>query len=99
MQSCPDMFNFYVVLAFHVMVTNSGRATTFRRTFKSLLLQTKSTKNEGHSENMGFTENPFEHFIKKKFLKNITLDLYETTQWNIRALKEELNLDFAIRKK
>ena len=53
-KSSPDMFNFYVVMAGHDDVTDAGRATTCRRKFKAPSLQTKSTKNEGHSENMGF---------------------------------------------
>ena len=53
-KSSPDQFNFYVVLAGHDMVTNAGRATTCRRKVKAPWLQTKNTKNEGPSENMGF---------------------------------------------
>ena len=48
------MFNFYVVLTSHDTVTVVGRASIFGRTFNSPLLQTKSTKHEGPSENMGF---------------------------------------------
>ena len=48
------MFNFYVVSAGHDMVTDAGRATTCRRKFKAPWFQTKSRKNEGLSENMGF---------------------------------------------
>ena len=48
------MFNFYVVLAGHDMFTEAGRATTSRRKFKAPWFQTKSRKNEGLSENMGF---------------------------------------------
>ena len=40
-KSSPDMFNFYVVFAGHDMVTDAGRATTFRRKFKASSLQTK----------------------------------------------------------
>ena len=48
------MINFYVVSAGHDMVTDAGRATTCRRKIKAPWFQTKSTKNEGLSENMGF---------------------------------------------
>ena len=48
------MFNFYVVLAGHDKVSDAGRATTCRRKLKAPSLQTKSTKNEGPPENMGF---------------------------------------------
>ena len=50
-KSSPDMFNFYVVLAGHDKVSD---ATMCRLKIKAPSLQTKSTKNEGHSENMGF---------------------------------------------
>ena len=70
-KSSPDMFNFYVVLAGHTKVSDAGRATTGRRKFKAPSLQTKSTKNEGHSENMGFDG----RFQKKKRNRNNILDL------------------------
>ena len=35
MKSSPDLFNFYVVLVGHDMVTDAGRATTFGRKFKA----------------------------------------------------------------
>ena len=34
-KSSPHLFNFYVVLAGHVMVTDAGRSTTCRRKFKA----------------------------------------------------------------
>ena len=56
--SNPDMLNLYVVLTSHDTVTEVDRASTSRRYFKSPFLQTKSTKNEGPSENMGFNGKP-----------------------------------------
>ena len=53
-KSSPDMFNLYVVLASHDTVTVVGWASIFRLNFNSPSLQTKITKNEGPSENMGF---------------------------------------------
>ena len=53
-KSSPDVFNFYVVLAGHDMVTDASRATTCRLKFDAPSLKTKSTKNEGPPENMGF---------------------------------------------
>ena len=53
-KASPGMFNFYVVLAGHDKVTDAGRAATCRRKSKAPSLQTKSTKNEGPPENMGF---------------------------------------------
>ena len=60
------MFNFYVVLAGHDKVSDAGRATTCRRKLKAPSLQTKSTKNEGPPENMGFKGKQFEDFRRKK---------------------------------
>ena len=53
-KSSPDMFNFYVIFVGHDMVTDTGKATTCGYKFKAPSLQTKSTKNEEHFENMGF---------------------------------------------
>ena len=66
MKSSPDLFNFYVVLAAHDMVTDDGRATTFRLIIKALCFQKKITKNEGLSENMGLTGKQFKDFRRKK---------------------------------
>ena len=46
-KSSPDLFNFYVVLASHDMVTDAGRATTCRRKFKAPWFQTKIQKTKG----------------------------------------------------
>ena len=48
-KSSPYLFNFYVVLTGHDMVINAGRATTCSTITK------KNTKNEGPSDNIGFT--------------------------------------------
>ena len=48
------MINLYVVLISHYTVTVVSRASIFRLNFNSRSLQTKSTKNEGLSQNMGF---------------------------------------------
>ena len=61
------MFNFFVVLAGHDMVTDTDRASTWWRIFKAPRLQTKITKNEGPSEK-GFHGKPFEDFRRKKTL-------------------------------
>ena len=47
------MFNFYVVPAGHVIVTDAGWTPTLKRKFKAPSLQTEVTKNEGSPENMG----------------------------------------------
>ena len=60
------MFDFYVVLAGDDKITDTGRAGRFRCKLKAPSLQTKSAKNEGHFENMGFIGKQFEDFIQKK---------------------------------
>ena len=69
------MFNFYVVLAGHDKVSDAGRATTCRRKLKAPSLQTKSTKNEGPPENMGFKGKTVWRFQTKKKNRNIILNL------------------------
>ena len=44
-KSSPDLFNFYVILAGHDMVTNNDSSTTWRSKFKAPSLKT-NTKNE-----------------------------------------------------
>ena len=51
------MFNLYVDLVGHDMVTDADRATKCRCKFKALSKQTKSTKNELPFENMGLNGN------------------------------------------
>ena len=63
------MFNFYVVLAGHDKVSDAGRATTCRRKLKAPSLQTKSTKNEGPPENMGFEGKTVWKFQTKKHFR------------------------------
>ena len=70
-KSSRDMFKFYVVLVGHDKITNAGRAPVYRRNFKARSLQTKSTKNEGPPENMGFKGIQFEDFRRKKNRNNI----------------------------
>ena len=60
------MFNIYVVLVGHDMVTDATRATTCRRKFKAPSLQTNCTKKEGPPENMGFRGKQCEDFRRKK---------------------------------
>ena len=59
------------------MVTDIGSASTFRRNFNSLSFQTKSTKNEGTSENMDFKGKPVWSFQTEKKNRNNILDLSE----------------------
>ena len=77
-KSSPDMFKFYRVLAGHDIVKDADRATTCRRKFKAPSLQTKSTKNEGPPENMGFKGEKVWRFQTKKR----TETLFSTFQKN-----------------
>ena len=60
-----DMFNCYVELACHDMISDVGRAELCSLNFKSPSLSTKPTKNEGPFENMSFSKKPFEDFNEK----------------------------------
>ena len=53
MKSSPDMFNFYVILAGHYMITDASKTTTCRREIKPLDFKRKY-ENEVTFENMGF---------------------------------------------
>ena len=79
------MFNCYVVLAGRDMVIDASRSSTCRRKIKAPSLQTKVTKNEGPSENMIFSKNPFEDFNEKKQYK--VLAFQQTTPWSTRPMK------------
>ena len=70
------MFNCYVVLAGHDKVTDAGRASKCRRKLKAPSLQTKSTKNEGPSENMGFNGKTVLRFQTKKKRTEILLSTF-----------------------
>ena len=53
------MFEFYVDLAGHEMVTDAGRAAMCRRKFIASSLQAESTKNGRPLESMGFNGKTF----------------------------------------
>ena len=83
--SSPDMFNFYLMLANHDIVTDAGRTTTCSVKVKGPSFPTKCTKNEGPFENMIFSKKPFEDFNEKKIKYTSSLD--QTTAWNTQPLK------------
>ena len=60
-KSSPDMFNFYVVLAGHDMVTDAGRVTTRRRKLKVQLVP----KNKDLPKTWVLTGKQFEVFRPK----------------------------------
>ena len=67
-KSTPVTFKFYAVLAGDDKATGAGRATGYRRKLKAPSLQTKSTKNEGPPENMGFNGKKFSDKKKQNTL-------------------------------
>ena len=83
------MFNFYVVLAGHDKVSDASRATTCRRKFKAPSVQTKSTKNVGPPESMGFKGKTVWRFQTKKKQKHYSRS-FKKTQWNTKTLKASI---------
>ena len=67
-KSSPNLFNFYVILAGHDMSTDAGRATKCSWYFEAPWLETKVQLKEDISK-MIFTKKPFEHFRRRKELK------------------------------
>ena len=61
-KSSPNMFNFYLILASHDVITDIGKATTFREKIKAQWLQTKVQKRKDHSK----TGKTFGYFRRKK---------------------------------
>ena len=92
------MFNFYVVLAGHDKVTDANMATTSRRKIKAPSLQTKSTKNEGPFENMGFNGKTVWRFQTKKEQKQNSRP-FKNTQRNTRPLNATIENDPCNREK
>ena len=92
------MFKFFIVLAGHDMVTDAGRASTFRRKFEVPSLQTKSTENEGLFKNMGFTENRFEDYRKKFEKEQLSRHLWNNPVEH-KGLNETVELRLATRTK
>ena len=72
------MFNFYVILAGHDMVTDTGRATMCKCKFQTPSLQTKYTKNEERFENIGFNGKQFEDSDEKNTLLASPKQAHET---------------------
>ena len=62
------MFNFYVILASHDMITDNGKATTWRQKWKTHDYE-QTYKNEGPSEDMGLNRNKVWRFQTKKTTK------------------------------
>ena len=70
-KACPDMFNFYVVLAGHDKVIDAGWATTCRRKFKAPSLQRSVQKLKDLPKTWVLTGKQFEDSRRKKRTKTI----------------------------
>ena len=90
-KSSPDMFNLYVVLTSLDTVTVVGRASIFRHNFKSSSLQTKSTKNEGTSENMGVNGKTVCRFQTEKRTETIISTFQKKPNRKQRTLKVSID--------
>ena len=90
-KSSLDMLNFYVVSAGRDRVTDTDRSTTCRSKFQARSLQT-NTKIEGPHENKVSPNDRLKISERKKFQNNSALDIFETTQWNTKALNGTVEL-------
>ena len=81
------MFNFYVVLVGHDIVTDTGMATTRGCKFKAPWLETKSTINEGNLKTWVLTENNLKIPDENKNISSLT----QTTPWIIWPLLTRIN--------
>ena len=67
------MFNFYVVFAGQDMITDDGRTTSCRPTFKTSWLQTKVQKMKDLSKTWVLTRKQIEDFRQKNGNENLDL--------------------------
>ena len=86
------MFNLYVVLTGHDMVTDAGWATTCRRKINAPWLRTKVQKMKNLSETRVLTGKQFEDFRRKKNISSLD----QKTPLNTWPLKT--TIEFALRK-
>ena len=99
------MFNFYVDLVGHDIVTDTGKATTCGCKFKAPWLETKSTKNEGNLKTWVLTENNLKSSDEKKtflasprqphelydpYLQELTTDLVTRKKKTAEKLKKSI---------
>ena len=78
------MFNFYVLFAGQDMVTDAGRTTSCRPTFKTSWLQTKVQKMKDLSKTWVLTREQIEDVRQKKRKRKSRP--FKNTQWNTRPL-------------
>ena len=85
------MFNLYVVLTSLDTVTVVDRAAIFRLNFNSLSLKTKSTKNEGPSENMGFNGKTVWRFQTEKRTETMISTFQKKPNGKLRTLQVSID--------
>ena len=95
-KSSPDMFNFYVILAGHDMVTDAGRNTTCRRK-KAPRLQRKYKKWRTFRKHGFNRENSLKISDGKKN-RNKNLDLSKNPSGTPVLYNYQLNISFVISK-
>ena len=87
-KSSPDLFNFYVVLAGHDMVTHAGRAITCRRKFRAPSLQTQSKKKTELPKTLVLTGKCLKVSDEKKYTSSVDQTTPRNT-WPLKATIED----------
>ena len=83
------MFFYYVILAGHDMITDTGRAAMCRRKFKAPWLQTKLQKIKDLSKTWVLSGKQFEGLGRQKERKHYSR-LFKISQWNTRTINASL---------
>ena len=89
-KTSPNMLNFYVILAGHDKVSETGRATTCRRKFKAPSLQKKAQKMKVLPKTWVLRGKTFEDFRQEKN-RNTILDLPKNPFGTQRPCTSQLN--------
>ena len=85
-KSSPYMFNFYVTLAGHDIITDTGRAITCRRKIQSPIITNKSTKKWRSFRKHGFYGKTVWILQTKKKQKQHSR-LFKKPQWDTSSLE------------
>ena len=96
-KSSLDMLKFYVVLASHDMVTDTGRATMCRRKFKAPLLQRKIHRMKVLPKTWVSPNNRLNVSYQK--LKTFSFGIGERNKGTTKPQKQQLKMDLVTRRK
>ena len=88
-ESSPDMFNFYVGLAGHDLVSGAGTSTTCRRKIKPHDYEQKVQKMKDLSKTWVLRGKHFEDFRQKKGQKRYSQP-FKKPQWDTRTLNPSI---------